>query len=132
VGLGKSTSLHAVCAERGLPLGNQTSQFFANVYLNGLDQTVDRALRPGLYARYVDDFVLFDDSKTRLGEMRAALTEKLAGLRLEMHEGKSRVYRWADGVTFLGWQIFPGRVRLAKANVTQFARRLRAMGMAHE
>ncbi|MFN0100898.1 MAG: reverse transcriptase domain-containing protein [Bryobacteraceae bacterium] len=116
---------------RGLPLGNQTSQFFANVYLNGLDQMVDRELRPGLYARYVDDFALFADSKERLGEMRVALTEKLGRLRLEMHEGKSRVYRCADGVSFLGWQLFPGRVRLAKANVTRFWRRLRWMGEAH-
>ncbi len=44
---------------RGLPIGNQTSQFFANVYLNPLDHFAMRELRPGLYLRYVDDFVLF-------------------------------------------------------------------------
>ena len=118
--------------KRGLPLGNQTSQFFANVYLNGMDQMAERELRPRLYARYVDDFVLFDDSKERLGEMRARLTDTLAGLRLEMHAGKSRVYRCADGVTFLGWQLFPGRTRLLRGNVTRFGRRLRWMGRAHE
>lgn len=50
---------------RGLPLGNQTSQFFANVYLNSLDHLVMRQLRPAAYARYVDDFVLLDQDKTR-------------------------------------------------------------------
>ncbi len=51
---------------RGLPLGNQTSQFFANVYLNPMDHMIVRNLRPGAYARYVDDFLLFFDSKEQL------------------------------------------------------------------
>jgi len=50
---------------RGLPIGNQTSQFFANVYLNPLDHYVLRELRPALYLRYVDDFLLFGDDKKR-------------------------------------------------------------------
>jgi hypothetical protein len=112
---------------RGLPLGNQTSQFFANVYLNPLDQFVTGALRPGCYIRYVDDFVLFDGSKKRLLEMKRATEELLDALRLTVHEGKSRVYRCADGVTFLGWRMFPRRTRLARENVVRFRRRLREM-----
>ncbi|MCC7155285.1 MAG: hypothetical protein IT161_11980 [Bryobacterales bacterium] len=54
---------------RGLPLGNQTSQFFANVYLDSLDQLVNRVLKPLAYVRYVDDFVLWDNNKPRLAEM---------------------------------------------------------------
>jgi len=109
---------------RGLPLGNQTSQFFANVYLNPLDQAVNRRLRPDLYARYVDDFVLFGDSKARLAGLRACIDEELGRLRLQMHPGKSRVYRTADGFTFLGWRIFPGHTRLVRANVVRFRRRM--------
>lgn len=113
--------------KRGLPLGNQTSQFFANVYLDGLDQLVDRQCRPGVYARYVDDFVVFDDSKERLGEMRAAICESLAGVRLLLHPGKSRVYRCRDGVTFLGWRLFPSHARLTRQNVVHTQRRLKRL-----
>ncbi|MGA3025732.1 MAG: reverse transcriptase/maturase family protein [Bryobacteraceae bacterium] len=116
---------------RGLPLGNQTSQFFANVYLNPLDHFVNQRLRPGCYIRYVDDFVLFDHSKERLAGMRIAVEGLLDGLRLRLHERKSRVYRCADGVTFLGWRVFPERTRLVRANVVQFRRRLREMGQAY-
>src|SRR5580700_6985240 len=62
---------------RGLPLGNQTSQFLANVYLNPLDQYVNRELRPACYIRYVDDFLLFGQSKAILAEMRSAAEDFL-------------------------------------------------------
>ena len=116
---------------RGLPLGNQTSQFFANVYLNPLDHFVNQSLRPGCYIRYVDDFVLFDDCKERLAGMRAAVEGLLDGLRLRLHERKSRVYRCADGLTFLRWRVFPERTRLVRANVVRFRRRLRGMERAY-
>jgi retron-type reverse transcriptase len=112
---------------RGLPLGNQTSQFFANVYLDPLDQFVNRTLRPGRYVRYVDDFLLFSDDGRELDGMRRAIEDFLAGFRLIVHPGKSRVYRSADGVTFLGWRIFPGKRRLVRGNVVRFRRRLRDM-----
>jgi len=112
---------------RGLPLGNQTSQFFANVYLDPLDQAVTRQLRPPVYARYVDDFVLFGDSQERLAESRLQIEEELSRLRLTPHPGKSRVYRTADGFTFLGWRIFPERTRLVRGNVVRFRRRMRSL-----
>jgi len=112
---------------RGLPLGNQTSQFFANVYLNPLDHFINRTLKPRLYARYVDDLVLFEDDKKALRRMRLSLEEFLLGLRLTLHPRKSRVYRAAEGVTFLGWRIFPDRTRLVRGNVVRFRRRLREM-----
>jgi len=112
---------------RGLPLGNQTSQFFANVYLDPLDQAVNRQMRPTIYARYVDDFVLFGDSHARLAELRASIEDELCRLRLDMHPGKSRVYRTADGFTFLGWRIFPERTRLVRGNVVRFRRRMRSL-----
>jgi len=115
---------------RGLPLGNQTSQFFANVYLNRVDQFVLRELRPGLYARYVDDFLLFGNEKRALAEMRARLENFLCAQRLRLHPGKSRVYRTRDGVTFLGWRVFPDRVRLVRSNVVRWRRRMRAMRAA--
>ncbi len=108
----------------GLPLGNQTSQFFANVYLNPLDHFVVRELRPGLYARYVDDFLLFGDDKQELASWRQRLVEFLANFRLRLHEGKSRVYHVRDGLTFLGWRLFPDRMRLTRQNVVRARKRL--------
>ncbi len=112
---------------RGLPLGNQTSQFFANVYLDPLDQFVNRELRAPLYVRYVDDFLLFGSSRAELIEMRDAIARLLGGLRVELHSGKSRVYRASEGVTFLGWRIFQDRARLVRGNVVRFRRRLRRL-----
>lgn len=112
---------------RGLPLGNQTSQFFANVYLNGLDHFVARELRPGVYVRYVDDFLLFGDDKAALNDMRSSIEELLDTLRLALHPGKSRVCRTRDGVSFLGWRLFPEHARLDRSNVTRFRRRLAAL-----
>ncbi len=112
---------------RGLPLGNQTSQFFANLYLNGLDHLVGEKLRPEVYVRYVDDFVLFGQDKSRLREMQSPIGQTLESLRLELHPGKSRIYRTADGVTFLGWRIFPDRLRLVRPNIAGFRRRMRAL-----
>jgi hypothetical protein len=114
-----------------LPLGNQTSQFFANVYLNPMDHFVLRELHPGLYVRYVDDFLLFGDDKRQLGEMRARLEDFLSPLRLRIHARKSRVYRVHDGVTFLGWRVFPERLRLVRSNVVRWRRRLKAMSKAY-
>jgi retron-type reverse transcriptase len=114
----------------GLPLGNQTSQFFANVYLNPLDHFVARRLRPPVYTRYVDDFLLFADDKRALGAMRREIAGFLATLRLRLHRGKSRIYRCADGFPFLGWRVFACRARLARPNVVRFRRRMRGMQTA--
>jgi RNA-directed DNA polymerase len=110
---------------RGLPLGNQTSQFFANVYLDPLDQFIERRLKPPTFVRYVDDFLIFADSKAEAAGWLREVRVLLESLRLRLHDGKSRVYRTADGVTFLGWRIFPDSKRLVRENVVRFRRRLR-------
>ncbi len=112
---------------RGLPLGNQTSQFFANVYVNELDHFILRDVRPRAYCRYVDDFLLFHEDKAFLREAGRRIGFRLEELRLRPHPGKSRVGRTADGVTFLGWRLFPDRRRLVRRNVVRFRRRMRAL-----
>ena len=116
---------------RGLPLGNQTSQFFANVCLDPLDQIIQRRWKPALYVRYVDDFLLFDDSKERLNDLLGEIEALLRTLRLRIQPRKSRVYRTAEGVTFLGWRTFLGWARLARSNVVRFRRRLRLLQQRH-
>jgi len=116
---------------RGLPIGNQTSQFFANVYLNPLDHFALRELRPGLYLRYVDDFVLFGSDKRELRSMAERIREFLQGLRLSPHPRKFRVYCCSEGVTLLGWRILPAQMRLARPNVVRMRRRLKKMAAAY-
>ncbi len=112
---------------RGLPIGNQTSQFFANVYLNPLDHFALRELRPALYLRYVDDFVLFGDDRRELVCMAERIREFLDRLRLVPHERKFQIYCCNEGVTLLGWRILPGQMRLARPNAVRMRRRLRKM-----
>jgi RNA-directed DNA polymerase len=112
---------------RGLPIGNLTSQFWANVYLHSLDQLVKQTLRCRRYLRYCDDFLLFHDDKAALWEWRAAVIERLAGLRLTLHEERAVVYPTHTGIPFLGLRIFPHHRRLQRNNVHAFARRLRRM-----
>jgi retron-type reverse transcriptase len=70
---------------RGLPIGNLTSQFFANIYLNGFDHFVKEKLKTEKYLRYVDDFALFGDDKMFLADSRTAIEEYLETLRLKIH-----------------------------------------------
>jgi len=118
----------AEAAERrvGLPIGNLTSQWFGGIYLTAFDHWVQETLRAGAYVRYVDDFLLFSDDKVQLREWRQAICERLHMHRVRLNERKSRVYRVQDGVTFLGQRVWPGRRRLARANVARARRRLRA------
>jgi retron-type reverse transcriptase len=110
---------------RGIPIGNQTSQFFANVYLDRLDHYVKEALRIPGYVRYVDDVLLFDQDKRRLQDVRSALGEVLAQLRLRLQPRKCFVAPVTSGFTFLGYRIFPTHRRLEADNVRRFKRRLR-------
>lgn len=112
---------------RGLPLGNQTSQFFANVYLNPFDHYVKEKLRVRGYLRYVDDFVLFGDDASELGQLRECCREFLAGLRLRLHPNKSVISRTADGTRFLGYRVFPDYRRLPATNLVRFNRRLKRL-----
>lgn len=116
---------------RGLPIGNLTSQFFANVYLDAIDQFAARELRCSAYVRYCDDFVLFSDDRSRLLEWRAALSERLSALRLRLHPGKSVVRRTARGVRFLGFRVSPNCRRLARDSVVRFRRRSKRLQRAY-
>jgi len=114
-----------VTRRRGLPIGNLTSQFLANVYLNPLDHFVKERLHCRRYVRYVDDFVLLSDDAKELWRWKHETEQFLEHLRLRMHEGKSRVYRVTDGIEFLGHRIFPEFRLLKKKNIARFRRRLR-------
>jgi len=73
---------------RGLPIGNLTSQFFANLYLDGFDHFVTEILRAP-YVRYVDDFALFHNDPAVLAGWRLRIEKYLAGRRLKLHPRKT-------------------------------------------
>jgi RNA-directed DNA polymerase len=124
--------LFAAARPRGLSIGNLTSQFWANVYLNSLDQFVKQQLRCRCYVRYCDDFLLFHDDKGALHTWRGAIVEHLASLRLTLHERRAVVYPTRNGIPFLGFRIFPYYRRLLHPKVHAFARRLRRLRAGYE
>jgi hypothetical protein len=116
--------LFAANRPRGLPIGNLTSQLWANVYLNELDQFVKRTLHCRGYLRYVDDFLLFADDKAQLWQWKAAIVDFLAGLRLRLHARSSTVYPVGNGIPFLGFRLYADHRRLKRRNGVNFQRRL--------
>lgn len=112
---------------RGIPIGNQTSQFFSNVFLNPLDHFVLQQLRPAGYVRYADDLLVFGRSREQVRDLRERVIEYLLTLRLRAHPRKSEYFPVSGGIPFLGFRVFPGRIRLARAGVRRFRRRARRM-----
>ncbi len=112
---------------RGLPIGNQTSQFFSNVYLNPLDHFVLQELKPVGYVRYADDLLVFGRSRDGVRELREGVIEYLKRLRLRPHPRKSEYFPVKQGIPFVGFRIHPGRIRLARGGVRRFRRRARRM-----
>ena len=103
---------------KGMPLGNLTSQFFANVYLNELDYFVKYKLKAKYYLRYVDDFVILNKSKLQLKiwkeEICSFLEERLS---LEIHTDKSKIISLSRGMDFVGFRIFYYFKILRKRNI---------------
>lgn len=115
----------------GLPIGNLTSQLFANLYLNGFDHHVKEKLGASCYLRYVDDMIVLGDSKQALWDLLGQFEAALAKLRLRLHPRKQHLCPTLDGLDVLGFRVFPGHRELRADNATRFARKLRAMARAY-
>ncbi|SEH06633.1 RNA-directed DNA polymerase [Candidatus Venteria ishoeyi] len=116
---------------KGLPVGNLTSQFFANVYLNGFDHFIKEQLKIAGYVRYVDDFALFGNDREQLQSVRFALEEKLADIRLKIHPVKSQLFATQKGARFLGFRIFPTHIRANTDGLRRARHRLRSQQQAY-
>jgi hypothetical protein len=116
---------------RGLPIGNLTSQHFANFYLAPLDRFLKETLRRGAYVRYMDDFVVWGESGRELRAVCERVRTFLAAeLKLEL-KANTAINRTAFGMDFLGYRLFPGTVRLARRSKVRFARKFQRYEAAH-
>jgi RNA-directed DNA polymerase len=121
-------------AGTGLPIGNLTSQFFANVMLDPFDHFVTEVVRPGGYVRYMDDFLVFGQSRAELRAIGTRLRDRLGGLKLMIHPDKYWLTCTASGVDFVGFTVFAdGRIRLREKSLKNFRRRYRRLlaGVKH-
>jgi len=110
---------------KGMPLGNLTSQFFANVYLNELDYFIKHKLKIKYYIRYVDDFVILNYSKLQLKIWKQKINGFLRNkLKLELHPDKSRIIPVPKGINFVGFRIFYYYKLLRRRNIKSIFSRI--------
>jgi retron-type reverse transcriptase len=119
------------CPGQGLPIGNLTSQLFANIYLDDFDQWIKCRRQERWYARYMDDFVVLSHDKRHLHALRLDIERWLGeNLALETNH-KTGVFPVAHkhgrGLDFLGYHLWPDRRRLRKASLRRFKRRVRKL-----
>lgn len=116
---------------RGIPIGNLTSQIFANIYLNELDQFVIREIKPSAYLRYGDDFIVIDNKRENLIFHKEIITKFVQEkLHLEINQKNDIIIKTKHGLKFLGMEIFPKGRRLKKRNLKRAEDRLNQKNVA--
>jgi hypothetical protein len=117
---------------KGLPLGNQTSQWFALYYLDGMDRLIKEKLGIKYYVRYMDDFILLHHDKEYLryclDKIRQLFDDEL---KLELND-KTQIFPIKNGVNYLGWHLYlteTGKVirKLLTTNKRRFKRRMKLL-----
>jgi RNA-directed DNA polymerase len=117
----KNKSLFHSPPNSGLPIGNLTSQVFANFYMNHFDQYLKKELKVSLYGRYVDDFVIIHSDKEYLKSLLPVITFFLQShLQLTLHPKKIYLQHYSKGVQFLGTVIKPNRIYIANRTKGNF------------
>ena len=128
----KIIASYSVEQGRDLPIGNLTSQYFANYYLSDLDHYIKQTLRVKYYIRYMDDMLIFGDSFSHLREIFADLTRYITDLHLDF---KPPIYTTSvRGVGFLGYKIYRHKMLLDARSKHRFAKKLAlyAQNFAHD
>ena len=112
--------------QNGMPIGNLTSQIFANIYLNELDGFVQHTIRPQAYLRYGDDFIIIMEDKEELSRVRLQVEAfLLEQLKLDLNPKNDVIFKARKGIFFLGVEIFAKGRRLKKRNLHRAVTRLR-------
>jgi hypothetical protein len=127
-GLPSSKSLFYCAPNKGLPIGNLTSQLFSNVYMHVFDNYITSGLDLKYYGRYVDDFVIVHQDKEFLKKLIPQIRDFLdTNLHIELHPKKIYLQHYTKGVLFLGAIIKPNRLYVAKRTVGNFKKALHAI-----
>jgi retron-type reverse transcriptase len=108
----------------GLPIGNLTSQLFANIYLNEIDQFLKLNFPSFPFIRYMDDVVIFGNNKEQLVELLKSLKLEASKLRLMLHSNKTFILPCSKELSFLGQKVLAGNKRLKGSNVRRFRKRI--------
>lgn len=111
--------------KNGLPIGNLTSQYFANIYLTSLDHFILGSLKIRSYIRFVDDFVIFHNDKEYINYCKIKIAGFLTGIRLKIHQNKAHAYKSKNGIAFLGYRIFRTHIWIKRKNVINARRRIK-------
>jgi len=115
----------------GMPIGNLTSQIFANIYLNELDRFVKHELKVKVYLRYGDDFVIVGRNLERLKEVRFAVSCFLVDeMKLQVNTKSDRIMKVTHGLWFLGVKLWPFSRSLNSRNQRRIVERLQAKNIS--
>jgi len=123
------SSYHLNDIGKGLPIGNLTSQFLANLYLDGFDHWLKEDQCTKAYLRYVDDLFILGNSKSELWDLLTKIEEELAALRLTIHPKKVSLVRATERVDVLGYIVTPDRRWLRNDNGYRFIRRFKNLAV---
>jgi RNA-directed DNA polymerase len=115
---------------KGVTLGNFTSQWFANIFLNELDYYVKHTLKIKEYIRYMDDFVILSEIKEELHTYKEKIDAFLKSLNLQLHPKKQEIFPTLLGIDFLGYVIWHDHRKLRKRNIWRFIHRLQGFERA--
>jgi hypothetical protein len=121
-----SDIVYSISGGYNVPVGNYTSQWLGNLYLNELDQFVKHELKGEHYIRYCDDFLLFHTDKTYLKDCADAMTSFLKST-LNLKLSKNMIFPVALGVDFLGYRNFHDYILLRKTSATRIRRRMKKL-----
>ena len=120
----------SIGTDRNIPIGNYTSQWLGNLYMNELDQYVKHTLHIRDYLRYCDDFLIFGNDKEEMKRL-ADQVEAFVSDRLQLRLSKKSLYPTAHGIDFLGYRHFPsGKILVRKATAKRIRRRLKILPWA--
>lgn len=118
--------INSIDGDKNIPIGNYTSQWFGNLYMNELDQYLKREYKVKYYIRYCDDFVIFHNSKEVLNEIAIAIKDFVEN-RLKLRLKKCSIFPVSQGLDFLGYRHFRNYILLRKSTTKRVIKRLKQM-----
>ncbi len=119
------STLYRRTAAKGMPIGNLSSQLFANIFLNDFDHWIKETLRVRRYIRYVDDMVILGETREELQTLCTQITARLASDGLTIHPHKIRLAPASAGIPFLGYVVWPQHISAGRYIRSRYHQRLR-------